>query len=67
MSDLYKGATSHDGQPKHLSSRDKNRKAEFAAQANLMLARYPADVREQIIDLLQLLAERPGDAENGVR
>ena len=67
MSDLYKNTTSRESGPKSLSHRDRNRKAEVAAQANLMLARYPADVREQIIDLLQLLAERPGDAENGVR
>jgi hypothetical protein len=67
MSDLYKNAPSYDGEPKRLSSRDRNQKAEFAAQADLMLARYPAAVREQIIDLLQVLAERPGDAENGVR
>ena len=67
MSDLYKNTPSHDGQPKRQSSRDGNRKAEFTAQANVTLARYPADVREQIIDLLQVLAERPGDAENGVR
>jgi hypothetical protein len=67
MTDLHKNAPSHEGPPTSHSSHDRNRKAEFAAQADLTLARYPAEVREQIIDLLQVLAERPGDADSGVR
>ena len=39
----------------------------LAAQADLMLAHYPADVTEQIIELLCLLVLKPGGAENGVR
>jgi hypothetical protein len=34
----------------------------LAAQADLMLARYPADVREQITELLRVLAAKPGEA-----
>jgi hypothetical protein len=39
----------------------------LAAQADLMLAHYPADVTEQIIELLCLLVLKLGGAENGVR
>jgi hypothetical protein len=45
----------------------RNRGVELAAQADLMLARYPADVREQITELLRVLAEKPTGAELGVR
>ena len=67
MSELCQDAPSHESRLKYLSSRDRTRKAEVAARADLTLASYPAVVREQIIDLLQVLAERPGDAENGAR
>jgi hypothetical protein len=67
MYELPRDALSHDGRPTRLESRDRNLGAELAAQADLMLARYPADVREQITELLQVLAEKPGEAENGVR
>ena len=63
LSKLPKNASSHDGKPTGLVFRDRNRGAELATQADLMLARYPADVREQIGDLLRVLAEKPGDAE----
>jgi len=46
---------------------DGSRGAELAAQADLMLARYPADVREQVTELLRVLAERPGDDKKKVR
>jgi hypothetical protein len=36
----------------------------LAAKADLMLARYPADVREQITELLRVLVAKPGEAEN---
>jgi hypothetical protein len=39
-----------------------NRGAEFAAHADLMLARYPAYIREEITDLLRVLAEKPREA-----
>jgi hypothetical protein len=63
VSKLPKNASSHDGKPTGLVFRDGNRGAESAAQADRMLARYPADVREQITELLRVLAEKPGDAE----
>jgi hypothetical protein len=63
MSKLRKNASSHDGKPTGLVFRDGNRRAESATQADRMLARYPADVREQISELLRVLAEKPGDAE----
>jgi hypothetical protein len=63
MFELSKDASSHDGRPTRIESCDSNRGAELAAQADLMLARYPADVREQITELLQVLAEKPGEAQ----
>ena len=47
MSELPKNASSHDGKPTGLVFRDGNRRAKWATQADRMLARYPADVREQ--------------------
>ena len=67
MFELPKYASSHDGRPTRLESCGRNLGDELAAQADLMLARYPADVRQQITELLQVLAEKPGEAENGVR
>ena len=67
MYELRNNASSRDGRPSGLVSRDGNRGAELAAQAKVRLARYPADVREQITDLLRVLAEKPGTAETGVR
>jgi len=64
MSELPKNASSHDGRPTRLAFSDRNRGAELAAQADLMLARYPADVREQITELLRVLVAKPGEAEN---
>jgi hypothetical protein len=39
----------------------------LAAKADLMLARYPAYIREQITDLLRVLAAKPGDPQIGAR
>ena len=64
MTELPKNASSHDGKPTGLVFRDGNRGAELAIRADLMLARYPTDVREQITGLLRVLAEKPGDAQN---
>jgi hypothetical protein len=44
-----------------------NRGAELAAHADLVLARYPAYIREEITDLLRVLAEKPRDPVKGVR
>jgi hypothetical protein len=48
-----------DDQPTSLASH----RDDLAAQADLMLARYPTAVREQITDLLGVLAAKPGEAE----
>jgi hypothetical protein len=67
MSEFRNNASSYDGRPTPLAFRDRNRGAELAAQADRMLAHYPADVRDQITELLRVLAAKPGEAENGVR
>ena len=41
--------------------------AEISEHANLMLARYPAYIKEEITDLLRVLAEKPREAVKGVR
>lgn len=66
MSELSENAASHNGPQTRLASGEGNRVAEFAARADLMLARYPAEEREQIAELLRLLATKPGDVEKGV-
>jgi len=58
---------SHDGRRTRLTFHDGNQRAELAAKSDLMLARYPDYIREQITDLLRVLAEKPGQAENRVR
>jgi hypothetical protein len=60
MSELPKNASPYDGGPTSPVSKDRNRGAELAAQADLRLAHYPADVREQMTDLLRVLASKPG-------
>jgi hypothetical protein len=59
-------ASSHSSRPTGLAFHDRNRGTELAAQADLMLARYPANVREQITDLLRVLAAKP-EAKNEIR
>ncbi len=66
MSELPKNASSHDGRSTRLASHNRNRGAELAAQADLLLARYPADIRGQVTELLQVLAAKQGEAEIGV-
>jgi hypothetical protein len=39
-----------------------NRRAELSEHADLMLARYPAYIREEITELLRVLAEKPREA-----
>jgi len=63
MSELPKKASSHDGRSTGLASRDSDRGAELAAQADLLLARYPADIRGQITELLRVLAAKHGEAD----
>jgi hypothetical protein len=49
------------------ASRPGNRGAELSEHADLTLARYPAYIREEITDLLRVLAEKPRDPVKGVR
>jgi hypothetical protein len=46
-----------------LAFHDGNQRAELVAEADLMLARYPDHIREEISDLLRVLTEKPGEAE----
>jgi hypothetical protein len=47
--------------------RARNPAVKFAAQADCVLARYPPEEREQIVELLHILAAKPGDAETRFR
>jgi hypothetical protein len=67
MCKLSQDPSSRERRPTRFGSSCRNRGAELAAQADLMLARYPAHVREQITELLQLLVEKPGEQENGAQ
>ena len=42
-----------------------NRGAELAAKADLMLARYPDYIREQVTELLRVLAAKPDRWKKG--
>jgi hypothetical protein len=64
MSELRNGGLSHDGRRTNVLSRVRNRAMKFATQADLVLARYPVAEREQIAELLHILAAKPGNAEN---
>jgi hypothetical protein len=44
-----------------------NRGGELSANADLMLARYPVYIREEITDLLRVLTEKPREAVKEVR
>ena len=66
MSERRNSSSSQERPPTVLAFHDGNQRAELVAQAE-MLARYPANIREQITELLRILAEKPGEAENGVR
>ena len=67
MTQRRKSKSPQDSQQIGLAFHDGNQRAELVAQADLMLARYPAYVREQITELLRVLAAKPGEAEKGVR
>ena len=63
MSQLHKSAASQEARPERPAPYESNRGAELAAQADLRLAGYPADIREQVSDLLRVLAGRPGETK----
>lgn len=67
MSERRHSASSYGSRQTGLASHHGNRGAELSAKADLMLACYPAYVREQITDLLRILAAKLGEAEKGVR
>ena len=67
MPELRNNASSHSSQPKGLAFHGVNRGAELAAKADLMLARYPDYIRQQVTELLMVLAAKPGQVEKGVR
>jgi hypothetical protein len=66
MPERRNSSSSQERPPTVLAFHDGNQRAELVAQAE-MLARYPANIREQITELLRILAAKPGEAENGVR
>jgi len=61
MSERRNKASSQETQPTVLAFHDGNHRAELVTQTDLMLARYPAYVREQITELLRVLAAKPGE------
>ncbi len=63
MPELPENAFSPDDGPTGPAPRDPGQGAVLAAQADLMLARYPAQVRGELIDLLRILSAREGEAE----
>ena len=57
MSELRNNASSIPAAVRHG-----DRRAELSEHADLMLARYPAYIREEMTDLLRVLAEKPREA-----
>jgi hypothetical protein len=66
MSERRNSASSQESQPTVLAFHDGNQRAELVAQAE-MLARYPANIREEITNLLRIIAAKTGEAEKGAR
>jgi hypothetical protein len=66
MSESHNNAFLQDGWLTRITSRARYRATKSAAPVDLMLARYPSDEREQIAELLRILAAKPGDGENRV-
>jgi hypothetical protein len=60
MSELRNNASSLNGQSPGLAVHVRNLGEELAARADVMLARYPAPVREQITDLLRVPCREAG-------
>jgi hypothetical protein len=66
MPELRNDALSYDTSATGVAFHGGNRGAELAAKADLMLARYPDYIREQVTELLRVLAAKPGQVEKGV-
>jgi hypothetical protein len=67
MPELRNDVLPHDTQATGVTFHGANRGVELAAHADLILARYPVYIREQVTELLMVLAAKPGEAENGIR
>jgi hypothetical protein len=67
MPELCSKALSQNGRSSGLAVHFRDRGEEFATQADLKLARYPADVRDQVTELLRVLSAKPGEVEKGGR
>jgi hypothetical protein len=67
MPKLCSNAPSQNDQPIGLTVHDRDRGDDLAAKVDLKLARYPAEVREQIADLLKVLATKPRLTKTEVR
>jgi hypothetical protein len=66
MSELSNGGLSHKGRRARITSGTRDRAARVPSRTGLALTRFRAEERAEIAELLQLLAAKPGDAENGV-
>jgi hypothetical protein len=67
MPELRNNASSLNGQSPVLAVHVRDRGEELATQADVMLARYPVYIREQVTELLMVLAAKPGEAGSEVR
>jgi hypothetical protein len=65
MSEFHNNTFFHDGRSIRITSRIRKRASKLTTPVDLMLARYPADEREQIAELLRILAAKRGDGETG--
>jgi hypothetical protein len=66
MSELSSGGLSHKDRRARIASRTRDRAAKTPFRTGLALTRFRAEERAEIAELLQLLAAKPGDAENVV-
>lgn len=63
MSELRNNASSHENRPTRVDTCGRNRVGDLAVQSDLMLAHYPAYIREQVAELLRVLAEKPREVD----
>jgi hypothetical protein len=67
MSVLSNDGLSSNARRARTGPRARNPAVKFAARADSVLARYSAEEREQIVELLHILAAKAGDAETCFR
>ena len=60
----FSNGRSKDGRRSRIGPRAREQAEKPVTHADLVLARYPAEEREQIVELLRILARKPGDAES---